>query len=138
MLTTQIIIFFISTLWVIIIIIIFITQIIIFLIWTLWIIREKIICITHIIILTHTWLGADASKSNLGWAWTVQTQPLVGRGRVQPCGAKRPFPSNQTRVPYDAWVSQAAPAPYTNPRATYPRATWWWGDLGRANTLGSW
>jgi len=33
----------------------------------------------------------------------------------------------------NVWGSLAAPAPRTN-----PSATWRWGGLGRASTLGSW
>jgi hypothetical protein len=79
MITTQIIIFFISILCVIIKIIIIITQIILFFIRTLWIIREKIIFITHIIILTH-----------VGGRGRVQTQLGVGRSSTPTLGASMP------------------------------------------------
>jgi len=94
MIITQIIIFSISMLWVIIKIIIFITQIIIFLIWTLLIIRKIIIFITHYYIKkTEVRLGVDVSRSNMGLGELdavisrpdrVQAQHGVGRGHVQP------------------------------------------------------
>jgi hypothetical protein len=72
MIITQIILFFISILWVIIKIIIFITKIIIFLILTLWVIREIIIFITHYYIkkteeyLQHKLFGSWRGPCELG------------------------------------------------------------------------
>jgi hypothetical protein len=84
MIITQIILFFILILWVIIKIIIFITQIIIFLILTLWVIREIIIFITHIIILRKlkniyntNYLGLGEDLCELG--------PEVGPIRLGSC-----------------------------------------------------